>query len=383
MLRGRTGSASGVAFPVVFPGNPAVMPLTTFEGHESTATDPSAATNLAARRAVVVMPRDPLQNGAAYDVSVTSGGVTTSWSFTVRCPRPAGAPGLAIRPPRVLSPAGMGELDGQIAFVTGAGSGLGREIALAFAGAGARVAVNDLRAEAARATHAALAALGRAACEPLVGDVADPSRVRSWFATLAGATGGRLDVLVNNAGHADADPETRTRLKRQVEELLGTGRVTTPLEATRRLSDERWTRMLAVHLNGTFFCTREALALMGPRGAGRIINMASIAGTTGIASVPHYSAAKAAIIGFTKAVARDVGPQGILVNAIAPGYVDTPILDVLGEERAAQTALVAAQTVVGRLGEPREVAATALFLAGPGATYFTGQVLSPNGGLVI
>jgi 3-oxoacyl-[acyl-carrier protein] reductase len=139
--------------------------------------------------------------------------------------------------------------------------------------------------------------------------------------------------------------------------------------------------MLGVHLTGTFLCTRAALGLM--TAGGRIINMASIAGTTGIASVPHYSAAKAGIIGFTKAVARDVAGQGICVNAIAPGYIDTPILDVLGEQRAAQTTLLALQTPLGRLGEAREVAATALFLAGPGASYFTGQVLSPNGGLVI
>ena len=141
--------------------------------------------------------------------------------------------------------------------------------------------------------------------------------------------------------------------------------------------------MIAVHLNGTFFCTREALRLMQPRRSGRIISMASIAGITGIASVPHYSAAKGAIIAFTKAVARDVAPHDILVNAIAPGYIDTPILDVLGEQRAMQTAVLAAQTMLGRLGEPREIAATALFLAGPGASYFTGQVLSPNGGMVI
>lgn len=273
----------------------------------------------------------------------------------------------------------MGDLDGKLAFVTGAGSGLGREIALTFARAGARVAVNDLRAEAAAGVGRELG--GALACAPLVGDVADSAAVRRWFETLGGASRGRLDVLVNNAGYADADPETIARLSRQVEELTRTGRTTTALEATRRLTDARWSRMLAVHLDGTFFCTREALGLMGA--GGRIINMASIAGTTGIASVPHYSAAKAAIIGFTKAVARDVAAQGILVNAIAPGYVDTPILDVLGPQREVQTALIAAQTLVGRLGEPREVAATALFLAGPGGSYFTGQVLSPNGGLVV
>jgi 3-oxoacyl-[acyl-carrier protein] reductase len=278
----------------------------------------------------------------------------------------------------------MGDLEGQIALVTGAGSGLGREIALVFAGAGARVGVNDLREGPAATVHAELEKLGRAlACGPLVGDVSDAARVRAWFATLAQTTGRRLDVLVNNAGYADTDAETQARLGRQLAELTASGRVTTSLEATRRLADERWTRMLAVHLNGTFFCTREALGLMHPARRGRIINVASIAGLTGIASVPHYSAAKAGIIGFTKAVARDVGPDGILVNAIAPGYIDTPILDVLGEQRAAQTALLAAQTPLGRLGEAREIAATALFLAGPGASFFTGQVVSPNGGLVI
>lgn len=278
----------------------------------------------------------------------------------------------------------MGELDGKIALVTGAGSGLGREIALTFSRAGARVVVNDLREDAAGRVHAELEKLGATTrCGPQVGDVSDPDRVRSMFAAIAHATGERLDVLVNNAGYADTDPETVARLVKQLDEMRTNGRITTALEATSRLSDERWTRMMAVHLNGTFFCTREALKIMQFHRSGRIINLASIAGLTGIGSVPHYSAAKGAIIAFTKAVARDVAPYDILVNAIAPGYVDTPLLDVLGEQRAIQTAVIAAQTMLGRLGEPREVAATALFLAGPGASYFTGQVLSPNGGLVI
>ncbi|MEW6268311.1 MAG: SDR family NAD(P)-dependent oxidoreductase [Thermodesulfobacteriota bacterium] len=278
----------------------------------------------------------------------------------------------------------MRELDGKIAFVTGAGSGLGREIALTLGRAGARVVVNDLRAEAAQSTHAELEKLDAVTrCGPQIGDVADSAQVRRFFGAIAHATGERLDILVNNAGYADTEPETVSRLMQQLAEIQSNGRISTALEATSRLSDERWKRMLAVHLDGTFFCTREALRIMQFHRSGRIINLASIAGITGIASVPHYSAAKGAIIAFTKAVARDVAPYDILVNAIAPGYIETPILDVLGEQRAVQTAVVAAQTLLGRLGEPREVAATALFLAGPGASYFTGQVLSPNGGLVV
>ncbi len=275
-------------------------------------------------------------------------------------------------------------LDGRIAFVTGAGSGLGREIALAFARAGARVAVNDLRPKAAKSVHEELRGLGGALpCGPLIGDVSESSAVAGWFAVLAGATGGQLDVMVNNAGFADTDPETEERTRAQVTEMMQTGRVTTSLEATSRLSDERWQRMLRVHLDGAFHGTREALRLMQPRRSGRVINIASIAGLTGIGRTPHYSAAKAGIIGLTRAVARDVAPLGILVNAIAPGYVDTPLLDVLGDQRAMQSAIIAAQTPLGRLGEPREIASVALFLAGDGASFFTGQVLSPNGGIVI
>jgi 3-oxoacyl-[acyl-carrier protein] reductase len=280
----------------------------------------------------------------------------------------------------------MPELDGQVAFVTGAGSGLGREIALTFARAGARVAVNDLRTEPAARVQAELEAMGRAlSCGPLVGDVSDSAAVRAAFATLAETTNGRLDVMVNNAGFAEADEETLARFRKQIEEVMTQGRITTSLDSTERMTDERWSRMLAVHLNGTFYCTREALRLMRPRGAGRIISIASIAAQTGIAGAAHYSAAKGGIVAFTKAVAREVGPLGILVNAIAPGYIDTPLLNAFGDpdQQALQKGAIAMQTPLGRLGEAREVAATALFLAGPGASFFTGQVLAPNGGFVI
>ncbi len=280
----------------------------------------------------------------------------------------------------------MPELDGQVAFVTGAGSGLGREIALTFARAGARVAVNDLRAESAARVHAEIDALGGALpCGPLAGDVSSSAAVRAAFASLAETTNGRLDILVNNAGYAEADEETLARFRKQIEEVTTQGRITTSLDSTERMTDERWSRMLAVHLNGTFYCTREALGLMRPRRAGRIISIASIAAQTGIAGAAHYSAAKGGIVAFTMAVAREVGPLGILVNAIAPGYIDTPLLNAFGDpdQQALQKGVIAMQTPLGRLGEAREVAATALFLAGPGASFFTGQVLAPNGGYVI
>ena len=139
------------------------------------------------------------------------------------------------------------------------------------------------------------------------------------------------------------------------------------------MEDGHWRRTLAIHLDGTFYCTREALKIMETNGQGCIINMASIAGLTGIVGAPDYSAAKAGILGFTKSVAREVIGRGVRVNAIAPGYVDTPLLDAM---TPGMRQLVVAQTPAGRLGTPAEVAAVAVFLASDDASYFVGQALS-------
>jgi 3-oxoacyl-[acyl-carrier protein] reductase len=269
-------------------------------------------------------------------------------------------------------------LAGRTALVTGGGSGLGEAIALAFAREGADVAVNDLDPERAARVAARVRAAGRRALA-LPGDVSDPRAAAGWLGEIEGAWG-RLDALVNNAGYADAIPGVMERQMAQVVEGMQ-GEVKTALDATLSLSDEAWGRMLAVHLTGTFNVTRAALRLMQPARRGAIVNMASVAGTIGLAAVPHYSAAKAGIIGFTRAVAREVGPLGIRVNAIAPGFIDTPLLDVAGAQRPLFTSAVAAQTVLRRLGEPREVAETAVFLASDDASYYVGQVLSPNGGI--
>jgi 3-oxoacyl-[acyl-carrier protein] reductase len=195
---------------------------------------------------------------------------------------------------------------------------------------------------------------------------------------------GTLDVLVNNAGIAGASAAERDRLReksdaRIMEMVSGEG-VTTHWDLTQEMTDEAWHRMIGVHLNGTFFCTREALRLMSRRNEGAIVNMSSVAGLMGLENVPHYSAAKAGILGFTRAVAREVGSRNIRVNAICPGFIDTPMTQPISP---LMRKAITARTPLGRWAEPEEVARTALFLASDESSFFTGQWLSPNGGLFI
>jgi len=274
------------------------------------------------------------------------------------------------------------KLQDRIALVTGAGSGIGRAIALLFAEEGARVIVNDVRLEAARET---VKAMGRAPSQAraIQADVSDSGQVKAMFAELEGEFG-RLDILVNNAGIAETAAGQREEIGRKIEarigELMSGQGVQTHWDITQNMTDEAWHRMIGVHLNGTFFCTREALRLMSRGERGVIINMSSVAALMGLDSVPHYSAAKGGILAFTRAVAREVGSRGIRVNAICPGYIDTPMTQPMSP--LVRTAIVA-RTPLGRWAEPREVAATALFLASDDSSFFTGQWLSPNGGLFI
>ncbi|GIW40864.1 MAG: beta-ketoacyl-ACP reductase [Candidatus Binatia bacterium] len=267
------------------------------------------------------------------------------------------------------------KLAGRVALVTGAGSGLGREIALAFAREGATVGVNDVRREAAEQVRDEISGLG-ARSRDFPADVSDSVEVRALFEELE-AEWGRLDILVNNAGIVVLSDEVRRRSAELLREQLAGRRPSETLGATRTMTDAQWRRTLSVHLDGTFYCTREALRIMERQGSGKIINMASIAGLMGFAGSPDYSAAKAGIIGLTKAVAREAIVRGIHVNAIAPGFVDTPLLDFLDE---AQKRLIELQTPIGRLGRPEEIASLALYLASDESSFFVGQVLSPNGG---
>ena len=273
------------------------------------------------------------------------------------------------------------QLSNRTAFVTGAGSGLGREIALAFAREGARVMATDVNAGSATETAAACAAAtpGAESCRC---DVSDSRSVKQAFAHMDEAFG-PLDVLVNNAGIIHTDPAYVEHVSRtqtaQVVELMTQGRVSTHWGAIERLSDEMFDRMLRVHLYGTFYCTREALPRMRESGrGGRIINMGSIMGTASLPGAPDYCAAKGAILAFTRATAREAASYGVLVNAIAPGFIETPLLAPISAE---SKRLIAAQTPLGRLGEPADVAAVAVFLAGPGGSFLTGQTISPNGGI--
>jgi len=273
------------------------------------------------------------------------------------------------------------KLEGRVALVTGGGSGIGRATALRFAREGARVVVNDVALPAARKTVAELGDGSRGYA--IAADVSDSGAVRRMFAEIDRELGA-LDVLVNNAGIAGSDPEERARMADKAEaraaEMRSGQPVTTHWDVTQAMSDEAWHRMIGVHLNGTFFCTREALALMSRRNRGSIINLSSVAALMGLDTVPHYSAAKGGILAFTRAVAREVGSRGIRVNAICPGYIDTPMTETMAP-LARQ--MVTARTPLGRWGEADEVAATALFLASDESSYFTGQWLSPNGGLFI
>ena len=243
--------------------------------------------------------------------------------------------------------------DSRVSLVTGAGSGIGRAIAEKLAKDGERVVVNDLRDESAEEVVASIKeAGGEAASAP--GDVSDPEAVGRIVAAAREAFG-PVEVLVNNAGFLQQ--------KRFVD-----------------LTVEDFDRMIAVHLRGTFLCTSAVLPDMLSAGHGIIINVASQLGQIGGVELCHYSAAKAGIIGLTKSLAREVSAQGVRVNAVAPGPINTELVLGLSEEWRQNKA---AELPLGRFGEPGEVAETVSFLASDGAALYVGQTLGPNSGDVM
>jgi NAD(P)-dependent dehydrogenase (short-subunit alcohol dehydrogenase family) len=241
----------------------------------------------------------------------------------------------------------------RVTLVTGAGSGIGRAIAEKLAKDGERVVVNDLNSEAADEVVTRIKGSGgRGAAAP--GDVSDPEAVEQIMAAVREAYGSP-EILVNNAGFLQQ--------KRFVD-----------------LTVEDFDRMIAVHLRGTFLCTRAVLPEMLSRGRGIVVNVASQLGQIGGIELCHYSAAKAGIIGLTKSLAREVSAQGVRVNAVAPGPINTELILGLSEEWQRAKA---AELPLGRFGEPAEVAETVAFLVSDGATLYVGQTLGPNSGDVM
>jgi 3-oxoacyl-[acyl-carrier protein] reductase len=272
-----------------------------------------------------------------------------------------------------VSEDGRRRFEGRVTVVTGGGSGLGEAMSLAFAREGARVAVVDIKQQAAEKVAEACEGEARGyGC-----DVADAGAVRETFAAIDQDLR-PPEVLINNAGIARRDQAAQDRMLGELEAALSGGERHS-LGATTRLSDEDWDRMIRVHLYGAFHCTREALRAMEAQGKGAIVNMSSVAALQGLPGSPDYSAAKGALIGFTKSVAREVIGAGIRVNAIAPGWIRTPM--VMEEVDPRLLPFLIAQVPAGTMGEPDHIAALALHLCSDEASYTTGQVVSPNGGL--
>ena len=246
------------------------------------------------------------------------------------------------------------QLAGQIALITGGSRGIGRATALAFATEGANIAFCHLDdgAKAAQ-TAAEIAALGRRAMHRSL-DVADIAATRA-FAAESAAELGPIDILFNNAG---------MNIRKRFEDY----------------TEAEFDRIVAVHLKGMFFMAQAVFPTMLARGSGCIINVASQRALKGAPNSAPYSAAKAAIIGLTRALSWEAAPKGVRVNAIAPGPIVTDLTATM--DPADREAFISALPV-GRFGRPEEIAATALLLAGPQGGFYVGATLSPNGGDVM
>jgi len=245
----------------------------------------------------------------------------------------------------------MFSLKDKVAVVTGASQGIGRETALALAQAGAKVVVSARNEEKLAVLAGAIAAAGGEAFG-LKMDVADSEQVKAGFKQVIEKFG-RLDILVNNAA------VTRDGL-------------------AMRMKKDDWDAVLQTNLTGAHLCIQQALPTMMKARAGRIINISSVVAQSGNAGQANYVAAKAGLIGLTKAIAVEIASRGITVNAVAPGFIETPMTDVLSDKVKEELKV---RVPLGRMGSARDVASAIVFLASDEAGYITGHVLNVNGGM--
>lgn len=243
------------------------------------------------------------------------------------------------------------ELKAKVALITGAAQGIGKAVTLVLARHGADVVVADVNIEKAQETAREVEALGRAAMAVRV-DVTHLEDVEKMV-EAAVQRFGKIDILVNNAGIA------RDKL------IL-------------RMTEEDWDTVLNVNLKGTFNCTKAVIKYMSKQRSGKIVNIASVVGMMGNPGQANYSASKAGVIGLTKTVAREFAARGINVNAIAPGYIQTPMTEVLPEKAKEELKRL---IPMKRLGQPEDVAHAVLFLVSEVSSYITGNILNVNGGI--
>ncbi|MCO5330262.1 MAG: SDR family oxidoreductase [Ilumatobacteraceae bacterium] len=267
-----------------------------------------------------------------------------------------------------------GALSGQVAFITGAGSGMGAAFARRLAADGATVVINDMNPDAAAATAAEVGG------DTAIFDVTD-SVAFDEAVDKAAERHGRLDILVNNAGIAPApDPAKVERgIANQMARMEGRLADMVPPDTTVDLTDADWDRMIRVHLYGTFYGTRAALRHMTPARSGSIVNISSVLGLRPMAGSLHYAAAKAGIIAVTKSTGQEVAPFGVRVNAVCPGWIDTPLLAPMDPMLMAGITI---QIPRGRMGTADELAELVRFLAGPESSYCNGDVFAASGGFV-